>query len=151
MKNEIKDDKGSKNYENKNPEKDGRNSNYYKQKNNYNNNFRKDIDYSFLFSFYLGLIKKIIKNKIISEKISEKLVTLPKETIYQIIVMIDKFDSNEKLLELTYLNNFGIDPYIHKQLKIILESNSSENEEKFNNLLKNLELKKLLIIYKYSR
>ena len=149
LKNEIKDDKGSKNYENKNPEKDGRNSNYYKQKNNYNNNFRKDIDYSFLFSFYLGLIKKIIKNKIISEKISEKLVTLPKETIYQIIVMIDKFDSNEKLLELTYLNNFGIDPYIHKQLKIILESNSSENEEKFNNLLKNLELKKLLIIYKY--
>ena len=63
--------------------------------------------------------------------------------------MIDKFDSNDKLLELTYLNNFGIDFNIHKQLKSIISSSSSENEQHFKDILKNLELKKLLIIYKY--
>ena len=30
--------------------------------------------------------------------------------------MIDKFDSKLKLIELTYLNNFGINLDIHKQL-----------------------------------
>ena len=128
------------------------NENYYNNKaGNYHNNLKseKDIDYSFLFSFYLDIIKKFIKEKIISEKINEKLVSLPKETIYQIIVMIDKFDSKLKLIELTYLNNFGINLDIHKQLKTIIQSNSSENVQHFKDILKNLELKKLLILYKY--
>ena len=127
----------------------GKHYNNYKEEENINKKYMKNIDYSFLFSFYIDIIKKFIKEKILSEKINEKLVALPKETIYQIIIMIDKFDSNEKLLELTYLNNFGIDLNIHKQLKSIIESNSAENEEKFKYILNNLELKKLLIIYKY--
>ena len=84
-----------------------------------------------------------------SEKIPEKQVRLPKETIYQIIIMIDKFDSYDKLLELTYLNNFGIDLDIHKSLKSAISANTPENEKNFKNVLENLELKKLLIIYKY--
>ena len=63
--------------------------------------------------------------------------------------MIDKFDSKLKLIELTYLNNFGINLDIHKQLKTIIQSNSSENVQHFKDILKNLELKKLLILYKY--
>ena len=142
------------NYPNKESENKHKhkNENYHNNKEEHHNNnlkLEKDVDYSFLFSFYLNIIKKFIKEKIISEKIKEKLVSLPKETIYQIIVMIDKFESNQKLIELTYLNNFGIDLNIHKQLKSIIQSSSQENETHFKNILKNLELKKLLIIYKY--
>ena len=113
------------------------------------NKNKKNIDYSFLFSFYLNLIKEFITKKIKSEKIPEKQVRLPKETIYQIIIMIDKFDSYDKLLELTYLNNFGIDLDIHKSLKSAISANTPENEKIFKSILENLELKKLLIIYKY--
>ena len=63
--------------------------------------------------------------------------------------MIDKFDSHDKLLELTYLNNFGINLGVHKKLKAIISSNNKENEQEFINILESLELKQLLIIYKY--
>ena len=150
---ELNEDNTNKIYENKTQElthnKGNHHKNYNESEKNKNKSNKKDIDYSFLFSFYLEIIKKLIKDKIIKEKIDEKSVKLPKETIYQIIIMIDKFDSYEKLLELTYLNNFGIDLDIHKELKLIISSNTPENEEKFKNILKNLSLKKLLIIYKY--
>ena len=63
--------------------------------------------------------------------------------------MIDKLDTNDKLLELVYLNNFGIDLDVHKSLKSIISENTPENEKSFVALLEKLELKKLLIIYKY--
>ena len=142
-----------------------KNQNYNKNESRYNNKgkyYNKDkegddkyknkkikIYYYFLFSYYLNIIKEIIKNKITSEKIQEKIVSLPKETIYQIIVMIDKFKSYDKLLELTYLNNFGIDLEIHKKLREAISSATPENEENFKKTIQNLELKKLLIIYKY--
>ena len=131
------------------------NKNYYHEnkyhKNNYygNNKYKKYINYSLLFSFYLNVIKEFITQKIKKENIVDTSVRLPKETIYQIIVMIDKFESNDELLELKYLNNFGISPDTHKQLKSVISSNTSENEESFKDIIKNLELKKLLIIYKY--
>ena len=150
---ELNDDNTNKIYENKKQEHTNNKENYHKNYNEndsyYNKKYKKDIDYSFLFSFYLDIIKKLIKDKIIKENMDEKLVKLPKETIYQIIVMIDKFDSYEKLIELTYLNNFGIDLNIHKELKSIISSNSPENEETFKKILQGIEFKKLLIIYKY--
>ena len=63
--------------------------------------------------------------------------------------MIDKFDTNDKLLELTYLNNFGLDLDVHKTLKSVISSNTPENEHTFRKTLETLELKKLLIVYKY--
>ena len=143
-------------------------NNYYKNSNLYNieeeknnqiynkyynrdteNRYKKNIDYSTLFSFYLNIIKAFITNKIKSQKIEEKYVYLPKDIIYQIIVMIDKCDSKDKLLELTFLNYFGIDLDVHKSLKSVFSSNTIENEQIFKNILENLELKKLLIIYNY--
>jgi len=150
---ELNDDNTNNIYENKKQEQTYNKGNYHKNYNEkdnyYDKKFKKDIDYSFLFSFYLDIIKNLIKDKIIKENIDEKLVKLPKETIYQIIVMIDKFDSYEKLIELTYLNNFGIDLNIHKELKSIISSGAPENKEKFKKILQDIELKKLLIIYKY--
>ena len=145
--NNYKDNNYNNNYQNKNEQR--YNKGKYYNKDGDNNKYKKNIDYSFLFSFYLNIIKNFITKKIKSEKIEEKLVCLPKETIYQIIVMIDKFDTNDKLLELTYLNNFGIDLDVHKKLKSIISSNTPENEQSFKNILENLQLKKLLIIYKY--
>ena len=140
------------NNDNNNNDNSNRNEQRYR-KGKYNNKDgnknKKNIDYSFLFSFYLNIIKEFITKKIKSEKIPEKQVRLAKETIYQIIIMIDKFDSYDKLLELTYLNNFGIDLDIHKSLKSAISANTPENEKIFKNVLENLELKKLLIIYKY--
>ena len=135
------------NYNNKNEQKYNKGRKY--NKDGENNKHKKNIDYSMLFSFYLNIIKEFITNKIKKEKIEEKYVRLPKETIYQIIIMIDKFDSHDKLLELTYLNNFGIDFETHKILKSAITSNITENEQNFRKAIENLELKKLLIIYKY--
>ena len=150
---ELNDDNANKIYEIKKQEpkqnKEKYHNKYNENENYHQKKYKKDVDYAFLFSFYLNIIKKLITDKIIKENIDEKLVKLPKETIYQIIVMIDKFDSNEKLLELTYLNNFGIDLNIHKELKSIISSNSEENEKQFKDILKNMDFKKLLIIYKY--
>ena len=123
---------------------------YYHKEGEDKNKFKKNkIDYSFLFSYYLNIIKEIIKNKIISEKIEEKNVFLPKETIYQIIVMIDKFETNDKLLELTYLSNFGIDLEIHKKLREAIALATVDNVAIFKKSVEKLELKKLLIIYEY--
>ena len=113
------------------------------------NKYKKLINYSFLFTFYLNIIKEIITNIIKKDNIAEKLVRLPKETIYQITVIIHKFNSNNELLELTYLKDFGIDLELHKTLKSVISSNIPENEQTFKKTLENVELKKLLIIYKY--
>ena len=134
-------------YSNK-KEKKFNNGKYYNKEED-KNKYKKKIDYSFLFLFYLNIIKEIITNKIKSKNIADKYVRLPKESIYQITVMIHKFDSNDKLLELTYLNNFGIDLEIHKTLKSVISSNTSENEQTFRKTLESLEIKQLLIIYKY--
>ena len=126
-----------------------------KEENNKNNNkhdnkktLPKDFDYSFVINFYLKTIKEYITNKIKQENIKEKFVMLPKETIYQIIVMIEKLDTYEKLIELTYLNNFGVDLEIHSSLKELFTSGET-SEEKFKNIIENLEFKKLLLLYKY--
>lgn len=127
-------------------------NNYYKKNYNEGNNYykhKKYINYTLLFSFYLNIIKAFITQKIKEENINDALVQLPRESIYQIIVIIDRLESNDDLLELKYLNNFGINPDTHKQLKSVISSNAQENETSFKNIIKNLELKNLLIIYKY--
>ena len=146
--NNIEEEKNNQIYNNNCSSKIKKKYNEYYNKDG-ENKYLKYIDYSNLISSYLNIIKIYIADKIKSEKIEEKFVCLPKEIIYQIIVIIDKFDSKDKLLELTFLNYFGIDLDIHKSLKTIISSNTLENEESFKNILEKLELKKLLIIYNY--
>ena len=108
----------------------------------------RSLDYSFIFNFYLKSIKEYIKNKIIKEKIPDTQINLPKETIYQLIIVIDKMESFQKLLELTFLHNFGIDMEINKELRE-LTCEGSCNETSFYKILDKLPIKKVLIIYKY--
>ena len=108
----------------------------------------RSLDYSFIFNFYLKSIKEYIKNKIIKEKIPDTQINLPKETIYQLIIVIDKMESFQKLLELTFLHNFGIDMEINKELRE-LTCEGSCNETSFYKILDKLLIKKVLIIYKY--
>ena len=108
----------------------------------------RSLDYSFIFNFYLKSIKEYIKNKIIKEKIPDTQINLPKETRYQLIIVIDKMESFQKLLELTFLHNFGIDMEINKELRE-LTCEGSCNETSFYKILDKLPIKKVLIIYKY--
>ena len=137
------------NYSNKNGQKNYKGKYYNNKEGGNYHKHKKYIDYYILFSFYLTIIKEIITNKIITENIEDKLVRLPKERIYQITIMIDKLESYNKLLQLTYLNFFGIDLDIQEQLKCAISSNTPENEKSFKKIIENLELKSQLIIYKY--
>ena len=139
----------SSDYSNKNGQKNYKGKYYNNKEGGNYHKHKKYIDYSILFSFYLTVIKEIITNKIKTENIEDKLVRLPKERIYQITIMIDKLESYDKLLELTYLNYFGIEFDIHEKLKNAISSSTPENEKTFKEIIENLELKNQLIIYKY--
>ena len=147
------------NYSNNNYDNKGNNnSNKYIEKENEGNEIinqvknksnKELLNYSEILSFYLNSVKNYIKIKIINEKIPEEDVYLPKETIFQLIIIIDKITSPQKLIELTSLHNFGIDLGINKQLKELISS-GKKDEKKFYSILNKLEtLKKILLIYKY--
>ncbi len=118
-------------------------------KNQVVNKIKKSLNYSSIISFYLNVIRNYIKNKIITENIEEKDVFLSKDTTYQIIVIMEKKISSPKsLIELQFLNNFGMDINIYKNLKELISSGET-NEKEFENILNKLHFKNLLILYKY--
>ena len=107
------------------------------------------IDYSFIFKYYAKFLKKYITNRIKQDKIKEEDVMLPKETIYQMIMIIDKIDNENKLLELTYIQNFGINGDIVSTLRGYLVKGEDIDENKLKLELNGLSLKILLLLYKY--
>ena len=118
-------------------------------KNQVINKIQKPLNYSHIISFYLNVIKNYIKNKIITENIEEKDVFLSRDTTYQIIVIMDKkITSPKSLIELQFLNNFGMDINIYKNLKELISSGET-NENECKNILNKLHFKNLLILYKY--
>jgi hypothetical protein len=108
------------------------------------------IDYSFIFNSVVKIVKEYIATKIKSENPAEEEFLLPHEIIYQLIVIIDKLDQ-EKLLELNSLNNFGIDLEVFKEMKKLLSQATLDGKftDSFKKLLDKLEIRKLLICYKY--
>jgi hypothetical protein len=105
------------------------------------------IDYSFIFNTTLKVIKDYISDKIIRLETNEDEFILPRETIYQLIIVIDKLE-HAKLLELTSLANFGVELDVVRDLRNILSEGVLEKERIYATLNK-LEIKKVLIIYKY--
>jgi hypothetical protein len=106
-----------------------------------------DVDYGFVFESYYKLLKDYIKTRIGKEKLKENEFIIPKETQYQLIIIIDKLGS-QKLAELQSLVNFGIDLDSFKDLKRIVGEGLKEDRELYR-ILDLLEFKKVLVIYKY--
>ena len=128
--------------------------NKYNQRNKkYNEEIPKDIlknsqtDYSFVFQSYMKLIKEYITEKIRNDHLKEKEFIIPKETIYQMIMIIDKLELN-KLGELQSLNNFAVDLDVTSNLrKIIIECLSDQRD--IYKILNKLDIKKVLMVFKY--
>lgn len=105
------------------------------------------IDYSFIFNSFAKIVKEYIVDKIKKDNPSEDDFVIPKETIYQLIIIIDRLE-NEKMRELMSITNFGIDLEVFRELKILI-SEADFNQNIINKVLDKLEIKKLLILYKY--
>lgn len=107
------------------------------------------IEVSNIFKYYAKFLKKYITNRINEDKAKEEDVMLPKETIYQMIMIIDKIDNEKKLLELTYIQNFGINGDVVSILRGYLAKGEKIDENKFKLELDGLSLKIVLLLYKY--
>ena len=127
------------------------NFNTYIEPEYYNDNKikKKELDYEFITNFFVELIKKYIINYIKKNKISEKEISLPKETQYQLIMIIDKINDNKKILELYNIQNFGIEWETINILKEYLIKGDLVNEDDLFKYLDNLTIKNILVIYKY--
>ena len=109
----------------------------------------KELDYEFLLNFFVDLMKKYIINYIKKNKILENEISLPKETQFQLIMIIDKINDKKKILELYNIQNFGIDWDTINILKDHLIRGDQVNENDLYKELDLLPLKNILIIYQY--
>ena len=98
---------------------------------------------------FLKLIKKYIVSRIKEKKISNKEINLSKEIQYQIIVVIDKMNDIEKILELFNIQIFGLDWDKINKFKEYLKNSQliKENELFFD--FDSLTIKNVLVLYKY--
>ena len=106
-----------------------------------------DIDYKFVLKTWVLGIREFLKEKIQKESLSENLFFLPAETIYQMIVIIDRLEK-QKILELQSVINFGFDLEIVKEVRVLLIS-GFHDKESIKNVLDRLDIKKILLLYKY--
>ena len=117
-----------------------------------NSNHKKSdsLDYEFLFQYYLTLIKDYITNRIKIREVDEDEIKLPKETIYQLIMVINKIETKRQLLELSSIQNFGLPMENINTIKNLLMSETNDsNKEKLYIEFDNLTMKNMLILYKY--
>ena len=105
------------------------------------------IDYTFVLKNWVNYIKEYVKEKILTENIAESEFVLAAETIFQMIVIIDKLEK-QKILELQSIINFGFDLELYKEIKVLL-INGFYDVETIKEILDKLEIKRILILYKY--
>ena len=116
---------------------------------NFNQIKKKELDYEFITNFFVELMKKYIINYININKIPQKEISLPKETQYQLIIIIDQIKDNKKILELFHIQNFGIEWESINILKYYLSKGDLVNENDLFKELDKLTLKNILVIYEY--
>jgi hypothetical protein len=105
------------------------------------------IDYSFIFNSFGKIVKEYIVNKIKNENPREEDFIVPSETLYQLIIIVDRLE-NDKMRELTSITNFGFDLDVFRELKKIMTEANFEPSNIYR-VLDKLEIKQLLILYKY--
>ena len=106
-------------------------------------------NYLISINSFLEFIKKYIVERIKEKKISLKEITLPKETQYQIIVVIDKINDYEKILELFNIQIFGLDWDKINKMKEYLKKYEIIKESELFSEFDSLTLKNVLVLYKY--
>ena len=106
-------------------------------------------NYVISISNILELIKKYIIERIKSKKISRNEMILPKDTQYQIIIVIDKIKENEKIMDLSNIQIFGLDWDIINKFKDHLKNADLIKENDLFNELDSLSIKNILVLYKY--
>ena len=97
----------------------------------------------------LDFIKKYITERISQKKLSKKEINLPKETQYQIIMVIDKINDYEKIFELFNIQIFGLDWDKINKLKDYLKNTESIKENELFYEFDSLSIKNVLVLYKY--
>lgn len=137
---------------NNNHESNKRNNNNNNNNNKLNEQISttKNIDpqeVSSIFNIYCITMKQYICDKIKKDNLKEEEFVIPKETLYQLIMIIDKLN-HLQMSELQSLINFGIDLEVFKELKRVIMEGLKGNEE-LENILNRLEIKKVLLVYKY--
>ena len=106
-------------------------------------------NYIISINHFLEFIKKYIINRIKEKKISIKELNLPKEIQYQIIVVIDKINDNEKILELLNIQIFGLDWDKINKFKEYLKNTELIKENELFTDFDSLTIKSVLVLYKY--
>jgi len=106
-----------------------------------------NIDYKFVLKSWVFEIKDYLKEKISAEKIPESEFILPVETIFQMIIIIDKLEK-QKMLELQSIINFGFDLEIVKEVRVLLLGGFYDKDS-IRDILVRLDIKKILLLYKY--
>lgn len=109
------------------------------------------INHSFVLQFYIDLIKSYLIGKIQEENIYESEFILSKETIYQLIVIIDKLETNDNIFQLPYLHHFGIELETANKISALLLQGENINEDEFKVMIDQMSIQKILVLYKYLR
>ena len=98
---------------------------------------------------FIEFIKKYITERINQKKISPKEINLPKETQYQIIMVIDKTNDYNKFLELFNIQIFGLDWDKINIFKEYIKHIESIKENELFSEFDSLSIKSILVLYKY--
>ena len=130
------------------------NNNYYhnNRKHNKKGNIQQpqQYDYAFKFNHFVKLTKDYILNqKIKCDKVVESDFIIPKETQYQMIIIIDKIESDHKCMELPSIQNFGLSLDNISLITKCLTQGDKVDKEYYYSILDNLNIKTVLIVYKY--
>jgi len=107
----------------------------------------KKMSHLSLIDNFFTYTKEYISNKIKVENPEIRHFILPREKLYQMIVIIDKLDF-QNLTELQYIPNFGISLEDYCSLKNLSKIGNFDKNEVYT-IYDNLEINQLLYLYKY--
>ena len=97
----------------------------------------------------LELIKKYIIERTTQKKITKSEINLPKEIQYQIVMVIDKINDYEKIIELLNIQIFGLEWEKINKLKEYFKNIESIKENELFSEFDSLTIKHVLVLYKY--
>jgi len=108
----------------------------------------KNIDYLTVIYSLLTAAKEFIIEQIKTLKIKKAEIFIPKEVVYQLIVVIHKVENMKEIAELKSICHFGFPIEETRELKQLLNDGYSD-KGLIKEILIKVEIKKILILYKF--